>query len=327
MDIPRWLITGANGFLGYRVGQQAARRGEAFGMIRSADRRVADAVAPVLGDLADPTSLSRVVTMVRPQFVIHMAAMTKVADCEDSPETSLQQNVVASREIAKTCRELGIHLVYASTDMVFDGESGNYAESSDARPLNVYGNHKLLAEQAIHDVCPMATICRLPWMFGVPTPSYDGHFGGMVRSFLADESVTLFEDEFRTPLGTEQVATAILDISLAMTSAQDFSGDLAVPRVLHIAGPLTASRFEIGCWAAEGLGASNDRVVRASRADGASVAKRPANTSLVSEFPDHLGDIPKRDIKADIVSCALRIKHEIECPSPGDHSHTGHHQN
>lgn len=319
MDTRRWLITGANGLLGYRVGEQAARRGEAFGMVRGPDRRVADGVAPVLGDLANLTALSAIILMVRPQFVIHLGAMTKVADCESDPETSLALNVTASQELAKATHELGAQFVFASTDMVFDGDGAPYGESSEPRPLNVYGNHKLMAEKAILEVCPNALICRLPWMFGIPTPQYDGHFGAMVRSILADQPVTLFDDEFRTPLGTDQVAKVLLDLSTGdLNAAADENA--SAPRTLHFAGPLSASRYEIGCWAAEALSLSTDVIVRATRDQWESTAQRPANSSLISEHPDCLGDLPERDVKADIVAYAQRIKHEIDCPNPHDHS-------
>lgn len=329
MDTPRWLITGANGLLGFRVGEQAAKRGEAFGMVRAPDRRVADGVAPVLGDLAEPESLARLLMMVRPRYVIHLAAMTKVAECESAPDVSLAQNVHASRALATACQELGVRLVFASTDMVFDGESAPYNESSEPRPLNVYGSHKLAAEQAIREVCPTALVCRLPWMFGVPTPQYDGHFGAMVRSLVAQESVTLFEDEFRTPLGTDQVATLLLDLSIGPdrvatgeAPAPSFS---SVPELLHFAGPRSASRYEIGCWAAEALGLSTDLIVKAGRGKWESTAKRPANTSLETQYASHLTDLSQRDIQADVAMCAKSIKHEIDCPNPHDHSHTINH--
>jgi dTDP-4-dehydrorhamnose reductase len=322
MDTLRWLITGANGLLGYRVGEQAARRGEAFGMVRAPDRRVADGVAPVLADLANLSALRAIILMVRPQYVIHLAAMTKVADCESDPDTSLALNVSASQELAKASHELGAQFVFASTDMVFDGDRGPYAESSEARPLNVYGKHKLMAEKAIFDVCPTALVCRLPWMFGVPTPQYDGHFGAMVRSLLAEESVTLFEDEFRTPLGTDQVAKLLLDLSTgSLDVGSDAAGENAsVPRTIHFAGPLSTSRYEIGCWAAEALNLSTDLIVCAKRAAWQSTAQRPANSSLVTDHPECLADLPERDIKADVVAYAQRIKHEIDCPNPHDHS-------
>lgn len=324
MDKARWMITGANGFLGYRVGEHAARRGEAFGVIRGPDRRVAEGVAPLLGSLDNPSMWSALLMMVRPTAVIHLAAMTKVADCEADPDKSLRENVEATRALASACHEANVRFVYASTDMVFDGEQGNYSEASEPRPTNIYGQHKRMAEVAVGEVCPDALVCRLPWMFGAPTPDYDGHFGGMIRQLLQGASVRLFEDEIRTPLGTDEVAEGLLDASLLDASALDgvTSGETSGPRLLHFAGPLSASRYEIGCWAADAIGASRDLIDRAQRSDWGTSAARPANASLVSNHPDCLPALAHRDIRADIVACAQRTKHEIEHPNPHDHSYT-----
>lgn len=327
MKTPRWLITGANGFLGYRVAEQAAGRGEAFGLVRSVDRRVAEGVTPVLGDLDDVASLGRLVLMVRPQCVIHLAAMTKVDQCQTQPEVSLQRNVTATRQLAEHCQETGAHFVFASTDMVFSGESGGYDESSQPQPVNLYGMHKRLAEEAVMQVCPTATICRLPWMFGMPTPQYDGHFAGMVKMLMDDQPVRLFDDEFRTPLSTEQVANSLLHVSL----------DPPEPRLLHFAGPTQVNRYQIGCWAAESLKVPLELVVRCQQTDHSSPTPRPANVSLATRFPHCVPSLHGTDVEADIRDFALRIKQEIENPKsmnagqsgtvdqgPCDHSEHAH---
>ncbi len=301
MNTPRWLITGANGYLGYRVGEQAARRGEAFGLVRSADRRVADGVAPVLGDLDDLASLDRILLMVRPHCVIHLAAMTKVDQCQVKPDQSFHRNVTATRQLAIRCQEMGTHFLFASTDMVFSGESGDYDEASESRPVNLYGEHKRLAEEAVLEVCPTATICRLPWMFGLPTPQYDGHFAGMVKMLIAGEAVRLFDDEIRSPLTTDRVASGLLDVSL----------DRPDRRLLHFSGPEKVNRYQIGLWAAESLEVPIDLVVRCQQADHSSPTPRPANVSLRTRFPNDVPALHDIDIEADVRSYASRIKREL----------------
>ena len=73
---PRLLITGANGFLGYRVSLQAASLGEAFVLVRSVDRRFAEGLTPVLLYFDDVASLCLLVLLFRPPFVFLFAAIT-----------------------------------------------------------------------------------------------------------------------------------------------------------------------------------------------------------------------------------------------------------
>jgi dTDP-4-dehydrorhamnose reductase len=312
MQAPRWLITGANGFLGYRVGELAVRSGDTFGMVRTAGRRVADGVAPVLGDLDDLPSLERLVLMVRPTHVVHLAAMTHVADCEVAPADSLRRNVDASRQLARCCHRAKARFVFTSTDMVFDGRNGPFSESSSPQPVNCYGEHKLLAEEAVVAECPNAVICRLPWMFGPSTPQYDGHFAGMVKQLLAGKEVTLFDDEIRTPLGTEQVAKALLDIAINPPDV----------RLLHFAGPQPMDRFTIGRLAAQAVSIPESQLIAGKQADWNGPAARPAEVCLITQYSDILTDLCSRDTDADIRACAKRVKADLDAPNPHDHSHS-----
>ena len=78
-------------------------------------------------------------------LVLHAAAWTNVDGAESDPQGAAAVNVGGTRHVA----ELGVPLVYYSTDYVFDGRKAEpYVESDSPNPLSAYGRTKLHGEGA-----------------------------------------------------------------------------------------------------------------------------------------------------------------------------------
>jgi dTDP-4-dehydrorhamnose reductase len=75
-------------------------------------------------------------------LIIHCAAFTSLVRAEKEKELCYKTNVIGTRNLAR----LGIPMIYISTEYVFDGEKGNYAETDAPYPLNYYAFTKLLGE-------------------------------------------------------------------------------------------------------------------------------------------------------------------------------------
>lgn len=98
-------------------------------------------------DCTKPESLNNFdVESFNPQLIIHCAADVNAERCERNPEKSHLINVQAVKHIAVLAKKLSAGLVYVSSDYVFDGSSGPYCEDDTPCPINVYGKHKLEAE-------------------------------------------------------------------------------------------------------------------------------------------------------------------------------------
>ena len=72
-------------------------------------------------DISDRSRVLAVITSVEPDAIIHGAAFTAVDRCEAEPDTAFLVNSLATRFVADAARRVGAHLVYVSTDYVFDG--------------------------------------------------------------------------------------------------------------------------------------------------------------------------------------------------------------
>lgn len=88
-----------------------------------------------------------------------------------------ETNVAGTENLALACRLSRTRLVYISSEYVFSGESGNYSEHHDARPVNYYGATKLAGEEsarlAVDHLILRVPFRAKPWTF--PT-AYEDQF-------------------------------------------------------------------------------------------------------------------------------------------------------
>ncbi len=107
-------------------------------------------------DLLDTEQIVSELEMIQPQVIIHMAGATHIDKCEEDRVNGeagnvWKMNVTATSEIAKYCAKHDCHLIYLSTECVFDGKKVAYSEMDLSNPTNWYGITKAKAEQAIID--------------------------------------------------------------------------------------------------------------------------------------------------------------------------------
>lgn len=266
----RWLITGATGQLGGHVTRLLAPRAPRetlLGIARSASHRENE-IAVMECNLADSAALAGHLATHAPTHIIHLGAVTAVTDARSDPAHADRVNTGATAQLGRWAAQHGARLVFASTDMVFDGEHAPYDESATPRPLSHYGRTKAAAEEALAGL-PGVVIARLPLMYGFPATDRPTTFVRQIAALHAGEPLTLFTDEFRTPISLDDAARAV--IALAENSC---SG------IVHVAGPERLSRYEmVACFAAA-LGVTRPHLVPVSRLSAEASEPRPADLSL-----------------------------------------------
>lgn len=102
----------------------------------------------------------------RPQVVIHLAAMTDVDECEKYPELAMEVNAKGTKNIAEACEEHHCKLVYMSTAAIFPGNKVQFFEDDIPKPVNVYGQSKLLGETYVRQMVKDHLIVRVAWLIG-----------------------------------------------------------------------------------------------------------------------------------------------------------------
>jgi dTDP-4-dehydrorhamnose reductase len=221
-------------------------------------------------DLTDREAVAAAFAEARPALVLHAAALASVAECYREPERAWAVNARGTQHLAELADTAGARLVLVSTDLVFDGERGGYRETDAAAPLSIYGRSKVAAEQAVLN-CRNCVVVRVSLLFGPTLADNPSFFDQQVQALRKGEPLTLFRDEWRTPLSMVTAARGLLGIARS-----DYCG------LLHVGGPERLSRLEMGQRLARSLGLSDATLVPATRAQVAAGEPRPRDTSLDS---------------------------------------------
>ncbi len=270
MSGERWLITGASGQLGSHVVRQLAAdaaRPALLALVGGQDVGT-PGVRVARVELADSGALGRCVGDCRPTHVLHLGAMTAVADCHARPEAAEAVNTTATRVLAEAAADCAARFVFASTDMVFGGDAAPYREADPSRPLSHYGRTKAAAERALL-ARGDALVVRIPLLYGFPCNGRETTFVTQMAALRNGEPLRLFTNEFRTPVWLADAARALIGLA---------RGELT--GVIHVAGPERLSRYALIARCARLLDIAAPKLIAVSRADMPAPEPRPADLSL-----------------------------------------------
>lgn len=194
-----YLITGANGQLGT----------ELCYLLDDMELKYEATTLDNL-DITDQQQVFETLRRVQPSHIIHCAAYTAVDKAEDEGrDLNYKVNVDGTRYLATAAKELGIPLVYISTDYVFDGNlaDGEYLVDSPTNPMNEYGKAKLQGEEVVRDLLSDYYIIRTSWVFG----KYGHNFVYTMRRLAKERpQLTIVNDQYGRPTWTRTLAEFVV---------------------------------------------------------------------------------------------------------------------
>lgn len=214
------LVTGVAGQLGHDVVNELVSRGHtAIGSdIAEKYSGIEDGSAVTTAkyismDITDAEIVRARVIYEQPDAVIHCAAWTAV-DAAEEDENRLKVravNFVGTKNIAKTCGELDIPIMYISTDYVFNGQGEEpwKADCKDFAPLNYYGETKLMGENVVTVNCDKFFIVRIAWVFGLNGKNF---IKTMLNVGKNHDTVRVVNDQIGTPTYTYDLARLLVDM-------------------------------------------------------------------------------------------------------------------
>ena len=220
---PAW-ITGAGGLIGNYLVQTAPKFAPQW-RLRALTRNQLD--------LLDFAAVRREFQNDQPQLVVHCAAVATIAEAQKNPGLARRVNVEVTNLLAELAAE--IPFVFFSTDLVFDGRKGNYAEADAPNPLHLYGETKLAAEKIVLKNSRHLVV-RTSINGGI-SPTGNRAFNEQLRRSLqqAGQGMRLFTDEFRSPIAAVETARAVWELA-----EKNCAG------IIHVAGAERLSRWQIG---------------------------------------------------------------------------------
>ena len=192
------LVTGANGMLGSDLCEIFKEKGH---QVIGTDIETLD--------VCDYEAVQETVIQIEPDFVIHLAGMTDVDDCEQEPEKAFHINTIGTQHVALACQKTSAILVYLSTLSVFDGaKCESYTEFDTPNPQSWYSRSKYRGELVVEKLLNQYYVVRAGWMFGGGLE--DKKFVAKIMDLAAkNDSINVVDDKFGSPTYTRDISRGI----------------------------------------------------------------------------------------------------------------------
>ncbi|HEV2010430.1 MAG TPA: SDR family oxidoreductase [Candidatus Limnocylindria bacterium] len=216
-------------------------------------------------DARDLSALRGLLDELRPPTVFFPAAEPHVDWCETHPDDARAANVEPALQALAAARERDARFVFFSTDYVFDGLAGPYAEGDAVAPLSVYGRHKLEVEEHVLEAA--GTVVRTTTVYGEEQPPGKNFVLRLVASLREGRRTTIPYDQLSTPTWSEELGRAAVRVA-------------DKPGIWHVAGPDLLSRDGFARMIADVFGLDPTLIEPIPTAQLAQPAARPMRAGL-----------------------------------------------
>src|SRR5690606_6716309 len=275
------FVTGSNGLLGQKLTDLALAddRITLVATSRGENRHpIKEGYTYIDLDILESDRLRTAIAEHRPQTIINTAAMTNVDACEHDPEGCRKLNVDAVATLVALCEEFGIHLIHLSTDFIFDGKEGPYAEDAQPNPLSLYGQSKLDAEHLIQASRCKWAILRTILVYGVVADMSLSNIVLWAKGALEKgQPLNVVNDQWRMPTLAEDLAEACI-----LAARKGGEG------IFHISGKDMFAIHELVAAVADFWKLDKSLIRQVSSATLSQSAPRPARTGFVLDKAYHV---------------------------------------
>lgn len=270
------LITGINGLLGQHLGHLLLAQGHEVAGIGKGPVRVPFAEHSSFSyhaaDISQPGTFSLFFEKAGSfDNLVHAAALTQVDYCEAHQEEAMQVNVQATLQALAAAEQFCKAICYISTDFVFDGEKGDYAEADELAPVNWYGVTKQLAESLIQEAKIPWSIIRTCLVYGNALSGTRSNIITWVRDNLQQHKpIKVVNDQVRTPTYVKDLAKGI-----QLVLEQNATG------IYHISGKEKLTPYDMAVKAASWFNLDASLMTRVDASTFSQPGKRPLKTGFI----------------------------------------------
>jgi dTDP-4-dehydrorhamnose reductase len=264
----RILLTGASGLLGLNIALALdGKEHQVFGVSNTPPLNWAN-FKTIQAELTGDGVLEKLFAEIKPDAVIHCAAIANVDDCETKPELAEAINARLPGQVAALAAQYNAKMVHISTDAVFDGQKGKYIETDTPNPLSVYARTKLDGENVAMLANPNALIARVNF-YGWSMSGRRSLAEWFVSNLAEGNAIKGFKDVLFCPF-------MVLDLvdTLMQAIDKDLKG------LYHVVGPEAMSKYDFGQAIARKFGFDASLLTPTSVYDAGLKAARSPNLTL-----------------------------------------------
>jgi dTDP-4-dehydrorhamnose reductase len=261
------LVTGASGLLGLNLCLGNWDSHTLLGLDRG---KLANTPFELIhADLDDPQAASRLIDTIKPDAVIHTAALANLEKCEADPQGARYLNAEIPGILAEAAARASVRFIHISTDAVFDGtKDGIYTEDDVPNPLGVYSATKLLGEKNVLSAYPAAVVARVNF-FGWSLSGTRSLSEFFYNKLSAGEQCNGFTDVYFCPMFVGDLAATLLRML-----EKGLSG------LYHVVGSEALNKYEFGVRIARQFGFDEGLIRPISVEQSTLIAQRSHNLRL-----------------------------------------------
>ncbi|WP_394992947.1 SDR family oxidoreductase [Emticicia sp.] len=267
------LITGSNGLLGQKLVELLLKnaKNQVIATARGENRLpFTDGYEYKSMDITNREQVQDVIDKVKPNVIIHTAAMTNVDQCESEKDTCWQQNVSSVEYLVEACKKNDCFLLHISTDFIFDGKAGPYKEDAEANPISFYGWSKYAAEKAVTNSDIRWGIARTVLVYGIAHDMSRTNIILWVKKSLEDgKNIKVVTDQWRTPTLAEDLAKGCV-----LIAEKEAEG------IFNISGKDFLTPYEMAMMTADYFKLDKSLISKADSTTFSQPAKRPPRTGF-----------------------------------------------
>lgn len=203
----KMFVIGASGFLGRNIlGRHDSNKVEIKGSHYEKPSK-----NTVRLDITDKKSIQQQILEFSPEVIIHCGSL-RIDLCEKDPKLSYLINVQGTKNLVEVCHENNIHLIYISSDAVFDGKSVVNDENTKPNPLGVFGKNKVESESIIREKLNSYCIIRTSLLFG--WDFRQSNFAQwIIKELSKNHQIEVISDQIVTPAYCKNMADIILEVA------------------------------------------------------------------------------------------------------------------
>lgn len=260
------IVVGASGFLGSRVYLEFSK---SYTVVGTFNRTRLGSELLFL-DAANIDQVRDFFSSYKPDVVINCSGLTNLDQCEMYPEKSWVLNSRIPVNLSIVAKEFGALFIHVSTDNFLVPEHSVRDELAQVSAINVYGLHKIMAENFIQNISGDHIILRTNF-FGIGSRTSPNFLEWIVDSALASREIVAFNDVFFTPVSLE-----FLICTIEMLIDEGFRG------LMNIGASETLSKYDFIMKVFDSLAGDSGLVSSGSITQSCLIALRPRDMSLDS---------------------------------------------
>lgn len=290
----KFLVTGSTGLIGRQIIRDLEERNHDVYSCYNVETPESGIATHL--DLTKRENIINVVQDIRPDVIIHLAAMTDVELCEIQRDLAVLINTKSTEVLAKESAKQDAFFVYMSTDYVFDGKDGMKTEKDSPNPLSFYGKSKLDGENMLNNLLSSHVIIRTSTPFGFH-PKKKSFPVWVKENLELKKEIPVLIDQYTSPTFVPNLSKMLIEVVTKQMTG-----------IIHLAGATRISRYKLAEIVADKLGFDKTLLKPTKIAEMKWNAPRPQDSSLDVSMANEILDNKPQKIEQSLEFFINQIK-------------------